>query len=568
MDTNNTSNTTRQSANGGVAPGGGPVRRQANKNGQRYSRISFTINNWTQQEYDALMTNTFKYMCIGKEVGAAGTPHLQCCAVLARQTALSTLKTLPGLARAHIESMYGSVEKNQKYCSKDGDWIEVGSLPEPGKRTDLNSLFDEIKAGKSFQELVESEHCGTLGRFHKAAMFIKSYSKPAPKIQPKVIWIHGGTGVGKTGICTDWAERNMDGDYWISNGDLRWFDGYCGQRVAILDELRYPDCSTGFLLRLLDRYRFRVPFKGGFVDWTPLVIFITCPLDPRIMYAGVTNDAQYPDQLCRRISLCIDVGDNDNIFENEEIWSEVCKGITDCVLGLGQTEEVQDLPPTQPYTSPISTQTTTTTTTTRTEPGVVGGSGTGGVAADLPQAALPRRVLDMREDFKNRQNEYAKAASNWGYNIVDDEADPGEVFPPKVPSQQLRLVLEISSDSDSSAATEEDPVEVLSGWEDDSDSYDNSNSCPDDPSSDEDFVHVDSQDLRRAGYHNRQGKKVTSEDYDMDDFYSTPPNKKLEEEREKKKKDLASKAKDKTKGKDNRQVKYVKGKKVFTKPKK
>lgn len=61
-----------------VSTQGGPIRRD--RTGQRVSRIVFTLNNWTQPEYEFL-TQTFApqvtWMVIGKETGESGTQHLQ-----------------------------------------------------------------------------------------------------------------------------------------------------------------------------------------------------------------------------------------------------------------------------------------------------------------------------------------------------------------------------------------------------------------------------------------------------------------------------------------------------------
>lgn len=57
---------------------GGPMRR--NTKGARIRRAVFTLNNFTDEEYD-YMTARFApktvWMVIGKEVGEEGTPHLQ-----------------------------------------------------------------------------------------------------------------------------------------------------------------------------------------------------------------------------------------------------------------------------------------------------------------------------------------------------------------------------------------------------------------------------------------------------------------------------------------------------------
>lgn len=59
---------------------GGPVRRTRDRTGQRVSRVVFTLNNWTDEEYSYL-TKEFapkcRWMVIGKEIGENGTKHLQ-----------------------------------------------------------------------------------------------------------------------------------------------------------------------------------------------------------------------------------------------------------------------------------------------------------------------------------------------------------------------------------------------------------------------------------------------------------------------------------------------------------
>jgi hypothetical protein len=58
----------------------------------RYRNICFTLNNYTSQEYEALLYNdNFKYVIIGKEVGESGTPHLQGYGELKNQMRLKSI---------------------------------------------------------------------------------------------------------------------------------------------------------------------------------------------------------------------------------------------------------------------------------------------------------------------------------------------------------------------------------------------------------------------------------------------------------------------------------------------
>jgi ribosomal protein L32 len=68
------------------------------------------------------------YLIAGKEVcPTTGTPHLQGYVVLKQDQRMSAMKKLN--PRAHWKIADGSTEQNFVYCSKDGDYKEVGTKP-------------------------------------------------------------------------------------------------------------------------------------------------------------------------------------------------------------------------------------------------------------------------------------------------------------------------------------------------------------------------------------------------------------------------------------------------------
>lgn len=300
---------------------GGPVRRERSQKGQRVTRFVFTLNNWTEEEYDFLTEFPCKWMVVGKEVGENGTPHLQGACILGSQWSFSKLKTLTGFKRAHIESMNGTPEDSLAYCTKqDSDAFVKGTLPTPGKRTDVINAVARIQKGESLRSLAKDEEGGVaVVKFYKGLTVLRSLTRKPRDGPPKVFWLHGPTGVGKTRCAFEFAQSVAEGDddIWISSGGLRWFDGYDAHSVVIFDEFRAKHVTSfAFLLRILDRYPMSVEFKGGFANWTPRVIIITSNKCPDDCFA--TRKEHVPEdiaQLHRRLTRVVEL---ERLLEDDE----------------------------------------------------------------------------------------------------------------------------------------------------------------------------------------------------------------------------------------------------------
>ena len=129
----------------------------------------------------------------------------------------------------------------------------------------------------------------------------------------------------------------------MSSGGLRWFDGYDGQTVAVLDDFRAKQCPNfGFFLRLLDRYEIDVEFKGGFAKWVPRVIFITCPFNPDEAFSK--RKQYYPEdlrQLHRRITKVIQFEEELTKTERAAFVSETLTFLALPVASGEATEEME-----------------------------------------------------------------------------------------------------------------------------------------------------------------------------------------------------------------------------------
>lgn len=135
----------------------------------KYRHWTFTLNNYTDDDVSKLqqLPSGARYLVYGKEVGDAGTPHLQGFISFKQVQRVQRIKDLFD-GKAHIE-----VARNPKcaaqYCKKDGDFKEFGEPPkQSGKRTDLEALAKAIQEGETDRKKLRSEYptvCARYGNF-------------------------------------------------------------------------------------------------------------------------------------------------------------------------------------------------------------------------------------------------------------------------------------------------------------------------------------------------------------------------------------------------------------------
>lgn len=260
----------------------------------------FTVNNYTSEDEEKLLQFSDHERCVhlvfGRERGESGTPHLQGYLQLGARSTLAWVRREVH-PRAHWEISRGTPEEASQYCKKDGDYEERGTLRKgQGRRSDLDAVVDLIKQGKSKREIAE-EHPAAVLRYGRGIDALRICTKPSPRVGPPEIQVYWGrTGLGKTRRVH--SECPQEEELWVHPGD-KWFDGYDGQPCVLFDDFDGGWFKLGYLLKLLDRYTFQVPIKGGYVWWAPQKIFITSNIDPKLWYQHA-NDEQN-NALIRRL---------------------------------------------------------------------------------------------------------------------------------------------------------------------------------------------------------------------------------------------------------------------------
>lgn len=227
-----------------------------------------TLNNYSEVEFEALKAIECRYKVIGKEVGANGTPHLQCYFYWDQQIAFSTVKTL--VNRGHIEKSRGTPQENRKYCTKDGDFLELGALPTPGKRNDLKDAANLVKTHGL--KRVAEDMPETFIRYSKGLKDYRLALQSKRNFETKVVVLSGVTGIGKSRLALEFCEYLNCDVYYKPRGG--WWDDYNQERCVIIDDF-YGWIKYDEMLRICDRYPHKVEIKGGYVQFLSHLVVIT-----------------------------------------------------------------------------------------------------------------------------------------------------------------------------------------------------------------------------------------------------------------------------------------------------
>lgn len=273
----------------------------------------FTINNFSDVEQEACQKLECSYIVVGTEVGASGTPHLQGYVEFANAKTMTAVKKLLG-GRAHLEPRKGTPLQASDYCKKDGMFTERGNLSQQGKRSDLHEVADLVRERGIEGVIDEVPHM-----FIKYAKGIERlnelYMKPRTE-KPKVVWLWGQSGVGKTREAFNVPE-DMTVYSW---NQTKWWNGYAQQFRIVIDDFTFDgsDSSFRYLLKLLDRYHLKVETKGGMVEINSPEIYITSEFPPNNWF----KEGNSLNQVLRRLDEVTEVIKTTDANYDDEIIND------------------------------------------------------------------------------------------------------------------------------------------------------------------------------------------------------------------------------------------------------
>lgn len=251
-------------------------------NRSQYKAWCFTLNN--THDYDKLNgVVDWQYMIAGKEVApTTGTNHLQCYVYFNRRKTFAAVKKMvPG---AHFEPAWGSAEENRDYCMEDGDYVELGTLPDTtggasgGKATarKYKTCISLSKSGE-FEKLEDIHPDQVWLHYHTMKRMSMDNPKPVQALDKlDNEWIWGEPGVGKSRL----ARLQNPGAYIKLHN--KWWLGYQNQDVVIYDDLDKSESNWigAFLKTWADHYPFPAETKGDGMLIRPAKIIVTSNYTP------------------------------------------------------------------------------------------------------------------------------------------------------------------------------------------------------------------------------------------------------------------------------------------------
>lgn len=223
------------------------------------------------QQVFADLQETTDEIIIGRELcGDTGRLHLQGYIKFKKSKRWAAVKKLLP-AGTHIEVAKGTSQHNWDYCSKEGDVVFTHGEPAKSPAKQVQAKWDEcmncIRQGRIND--ISSEfwirYTGNIER-----LYARHGPKPIDLDELDNRLYTGETGTGKSHS----ARREFPNAY-IKMAN-KWFDGYNGEDVVIIEELSPDHEYLGPILKCwTDKYPFRCEIKGASLFIRPKKFIIT-----------------------------------------------------------------------------------------------------------------------------------------------------------------------------------------------------------------------------------------------------------------------------------------------------
>jgi hypothetical protein len=294
---------------------------KARRYGMTWNNYQTAVENWKVLLEKLYETKTrtgnqkYGYICGAEEIGESGTPHIQGYIELENSIQVKTVQNDAKKLGIHFAliKVNGSAEQNRNYCLGKVD--KKGNTPNPtfweigkckidtqGERNDLEFYRKMVlEQWCSIDDIMELTWDKNIIWYCEKLIGRRGSGKRVNRV---VKWFWGPSGAGKTHMAMECMEE-IGLPFWKGKPVSGFFNGYAGQKVAWLDELRPEEIGTATLLEILHEFPHTVNTKGSFEPWLAETIIISTIMPPWEFYALMKKRGDGPyEQLERRIVSC------------------------------------------------------------------------------------------------------------------------------------------------------------------------------------------------------------------------------------------------------------------------
>lgn len=231
----------------------------------------FVVTQWNVDcDYDELLKDGhIRWVCYGLEhCPKTGREHHQLFMYLRGNVtwgarSLNKMGNWFGKIHCRVMPMWGDLDENEYYSSKEGQLVEHGKKPKQGFRGDLDETKECIMKGDITvdQIAVENPHM-----FHMYGRTLERIEDIALRQRYRTentlgTWYTGRSGVGKSHAVFQGFDPATHYVKSLGKADLKWWDGYTGQETVILNEFR-GQIEFSILMDLMDKWPMKVSRRG------------------------------------------------------------------------------------------------------------------------------------------------------------------------------------------------------------------------------------------------------------------------------------------------------------------
>lgn len=314
------------------------IKMKTNEESKIGRKFAFTWNNYPPNYKDIIKEyKNIKYLITGEEVSKTGTPHLQGFIKTIDSTTFKKISKMFG--NCHVEHARGTDEENDNYCRGIGKTAKehgkdpttedklfiIGEIEShQGERNDIKKIKKAINDGENIKSVIQ-KYADTYQDIKYAESLLKYTEIPRVYAKEfKFIWIYGPTETGKTKyVLNDRFKKEYDeGKIYMAMNNAKWWDGYEGQEILLIDDFRDNYCGFSNLLQICQPVEYRVEVKGGTRQLKAMTIIITSCYAPIEVYEGIREKR---NQLYRRITELIHFYELGKYRDETEELKKICE---------------------------------------------------------------------------------------------------------------------------------------------------------------------------------------------------------------------------------------------------